>query len=147
MCLYFLFRYLIIGVLFFICAVLRTLGWKAGSINTSGTGIPWGLWVNLLGNRRQNNLILTDELQEDLEPAMFNLFHQVFNFLSSSKYSAVHFSRQRMKSDAWLQYWSPISLFTLIIWKIIWVQPWTFCMYIFIFTKTDNTTTHNQFFL
>lgn len=59
-------------------------------------------------------------------PTTVNSFHCDFNFFSSSQNSALCFSRQRIKSGAWLQYWNPIPVYSFIMWKIIWARPWTF---------------------
>lgn len=59
-------------------------------------------------------------------PTIVNSFHCDFNFFSSSQYSALCFSRHRIKSGAWLQYWNPIPVYSFIMWKIIWARPWTF---------------------
>lgn len=110
MCLHIFFRYLAIGVLVFICVILRMLVSKAGIINTSGAGILWGPQV-LAWNQEKKNLVLTHGLQEDLEPAVQqihsfmvldqdNSFHEEFNFVSSSKHLALCFSMQRIKMNA-----------------------------------------------
>lgn len=62
-------------------------------------------------NQEKKNLVLNHGLQEDLEPAVQqihsfvvldqdNSFHDQYNFLSSSKYLALCFSKQRIKLNA-----------------------------------------------